>query len=151
MATKNISQRQKQIARTVSSEVKKNVDILTGSAWVGIYEDSVYYAPVKGGIRDYHMNPGDISISFKSRGRGEATFIADRVITYDGKDYAESFIGSVSPEGRVILNSMTDTDLLVGEINRKMKTLSILFYDEGNDDSSLGSQMAVGSYVFAMA
>jgi len=95
------------------------------------------------------MPPEDISISFKSRGKGDSAFTADRVITYEGKDYPESFIGSVSPEGRIILNSLTDTDMLIGEINRKAGTLSLLFYDDGISDSSFGSQTAVGTVVFA--
>lgn len=149
MATKSISPRQRRIARAISSEIKKNVDILTGGTWVGVYEDSLYDAPAKGGLWDFRMPPEGISISFKSRGKGDSSFTADRVITYEGKDYPESFIGSVSPEGRVILNSLTDTDLLIGEIDRKSRTLSLLFYDDGISDSSFGSQTAVGTVVFA--
>lgn len=149
MATKPISSRQQRIARAVSGEIKKNVDFLTGETWVGVYEDSLYDVPAKGGLWDYHMPAKDISISFKSRGKGDSAFTADRVITYEGKDYSERFIGSVSPEGRVILNSRTDTDLLIGEINRKAGTLSLLFYDDGLSDSSFGSQTAVGTVVFA--
>jgi hypothetical protein len=148
MATKSFSQRQKRIARSVSKEVKKNVDFLTGRTWVGVYEDSLYDAPTKGGLWDYEMPPEDISISFRPRANGDSTFTADRVITYDGKDYTETFIGSVSPEGRVILNSMNDSDMLIGEFNRKDKILSLLFYDEGDSDSSFGSQTAVGTVLF---
>lgn len=149
MAIKSFSRRQKCLARAVSNEIKKNVDILTGGTWVGLYEDSLYDAPTKGGLWDYQMTPGDITISFKPRAKGDASFTADRVINCDGKDYAETFIGSVTPEGRIILNSITDSDFLIGEINRKDRTLSLLFYDEGNSDSSFGSQTAVGTVVFA--
>ncbi len=149
MGTKSFSQGQKRIAKTVSNEIKKNVDILTGGTWVGVYEDSLYDAPAKGGLWDFRMPPEDISISFKPRGKGDSAFTADRVITYEGKDYPETFIGSVSPEGRVILNSRTDSDFLIGEINRKDQTLSLLFYDDGNSESSFGSQTAVGTVVFA--
>jgi hypothetical protein len=149
MAARSVSRRHKRIASSVSNNIKKNVDILTGGSWIGVYEDSLYDVPAKGGLWDYRMPPEDISISFKSRGKGDSAFTADRVIFYDGKDHPETFIGSVSPEGRVILNSMTDTDFLIGEINRKAGTLSLLFYDDGNSDSSFGSQTAVGTYVFA--
>ncbi len=46
------------------------------------------------------------------------------------------------------MNSLTDTDIVIGEINRKAGTLSFLFFDNGDFDSSLGSQTAVGTYVF---
>lgn len=149
MTAKTTSRRQKRIARTAAKGIKKYTDILTGSTWIGAYEDSVYDAPSKGGLWDYRMPPEDISITFTSRGKGDSTFTADRIIIYENTSYTEKFIGSVSPEGRVVMNSLTDTDFLIGEINAKAGTLSLLFMDDGSSDSSFGSQTAVGTYVFS--
>ena len=147
MQEKKASRRLRRIARAAASDIKKNLDILTGSSWVGVYEDSLYETPGEGPV-DYRIPPEDILITFKSRGKGDSTFIADRLIVYEGQNYPETFYGSVSPEGRILMNSLTDTDIVIGEINRKAGTLSFLFFDNGDFDSSLGSQTAVGTYVF---
>lgn len=46
------------------------------------------------------------------------------------------------------MNSIKDSDILSGQIDRKSGTLSLLFVDDGLAVSSLGSQTAVGSVVF---
>lgn len=149
MKTRRLSRQQKRMAQRTANNIKKYVDILTGGTWVGAYEDSLYDAPSLGGLWDYRMPPQDISIQFKARKKGDSTFTADRIIVYEGKSYPEQFIGSVSPEGRVVMNSLTDSDILIGEINATAGTLSLLFFDDGNSGSSLGSQTAVGTYVFS--
>ena len=95
------------------------------------------------------MTAENISLKFTRRGENDASFVVDRVIKYDNKDYPEQFIGSVGPDGRVIMNSMTDSDILIGQIDARSGTLSLLFVDDGNSNSSLDSQTAVGSFVFS--
>lgn len=148
MGTPAASRQVKRTARAAAQGIKQNIDLLTGGQWVGAYEDSLYNAPSKGGLFDYEMKPEDIVISFTRRKKGDATFTADRVITYGGERYPETFIGSVSPEGRIVLTSLTDTDILIGDINPSSATLTLLFVDNGTSESSLGSQTAVGMYVF---
>jgi hypothetical protein len=147
-AAKSISARQKTIKQLVAAKIRSNVDFLTGATWQGIYEDSLYDAPSKGGLWDYHMPAEDISFKFTRRGKSDATFIADRLIKYNDQDYPERFIGSVGPDGRVVMNSLTDTDVLMGQVDSISGTLSLLFVDDGNTDSSFGSQTAVGTFVF---
>jgi hypothetical protein len=147
MKTKTVSRRLRRSARAATSDIKKNLDILTGSSWVGVYEDSLYEVPGEGPV-DYRIPAEDILITFSPRGKGDSTFVADRVIVYEGQSYMETFYGSVTPEGRVVMNSVSDTDILIGEINPKAGTLSFLFFDNGDFGSSLGSQTAVGTYVF---
>ena len=149
MKTKEASRQLRRIARASASDIKKNVDFLTGGTWVGAYEDSLYNVPSKGGLVDYNIPAGDIVIKFSPRTDGDSTFTADRVITYEGENYPETFIGSVTPGGRVVMNSLSDTDILIGEINARAGTLSLLFVDDGNSEDSLASQTAVGTYVFA--
>lgn len=148
MGTKAASRQIKRTARAAVQGIKQNIDYLTGKQWVGAYEDSLYNAPSKGGLYDYKMKPEDIVISFAQRKRADSTFTADRVITYDGASYSETFIGSVTPEGRIVMTSLTDTDILIGDITPSSGMLTLLFVDNGASDSSFGSQTAVGTYVF---
>ena len=143
-----IAARQQQIATLAKTKIQSYLDILTGGNWKGTYEDSVYDAPSHGGLWDYGMPAEDISIKFSRRGVNDATFVADRVIKYNNQDYPEQFVGSVSPDGRVVMNSLKDTDILMGQIDAKSGTLSLLFFDDGSSASSLGSQTAVGTTVF---
>ena len=127
MTPKQIAARQKEVYELASSSIKSYVDLLTGSTWKGAYVDSLYSTP--DGLLDYYGIPGStISLNFAPRGKRDSLFTADRVIKYDGKVYPESFIGSVDPSGRVVMNSLTDTDVLVGQINRKSGTMSLLFF-----------------------
>jgi hypothetical protein len=146
--TQKIAKRQKKINKLASAKISSYVDVLTGGTWQGSYEDSLYDTPSRGGLWDYRMPPEDISFKFTRRGKDDSTFIGDRVIKYNDQDYPETFIGSVAPDGRVIMNSMTDSDILIGNIDTKSGTLSLLFVDDGNSENSLGSQTAVGTFVF---
>ncbi len=146
LTPKQIAARQKEVYTLASSSIKSYVDLLTGSTWKGAYEDSLYNTP--DGPKDYGIPADTISFNFARRGKLDSTFTADRIIKYNGKDYPESFIGSVAPNGRVVMNSLTDTDILIGRINAKSGTMSLLFFDDGAATSSLGSQTAVGTYVF---
>lgn len=146
LTPKQIAARQKEVYKLASSSIKSYVDLLTGSTWKGAYEDSLYNTP--DGLKDYGIPASTISFNFAPRGKRDSVFTADRIIKYNGKDYPESFIGSVDPSGRVVMNSLTDTDILVGQINPKAGTMSLLFFDDGAAASSLASQTAVGTYVF---
>ena len=143
-----IAARHKQISDRATQKIQGYVDTLTGGSWLGTYEDSLYDSPTYGGLWDYRMPPNDITINFTSRGKGDSTFVAERVIKYNNTDYPETFIGSVTPDGRVVMNSMTDTDILMGTIDSRSETLSLVFFDDGNDGTSLGSRTAVGTFVF---
>ena len=145
---KKIAARQNKINKLASAKISSYVDILTGGTWQGSYEDSLYDAPSQGGLWDFRMPPEDISFKFTRRGKTDSTFIGDRIIKYNNQDYPETFIGSVGPDGKVIMNSMTDSDILMGQIDAKSGTLSLLFVDDGNSNSSLGSQTAVGTFIF---
>jgi hypothetical protein len=141
-----LSPRQREVQKEARRKIEGYIDVLTGGDWRGAFEDSLYVRPDKG-IFDYSIPPGNISISFKRR--DESTLIADRIIRYEGKRYPERFIGSVLPDGRIGLTSTQDTDVLSGVINPRAGTISFLFYDVGEDLSSLGSQNAIGSMIFA--
>ncbi len=48
MKEKTASRRLRRMARAAASDIKKNIDFLTGSSWVGVYEDSLMKFRVKG-------------------------------------------------------------------------------------------------------
>ena len=143
---RSLSSRQREVQKEARRKIDGYVDRLTGGVWRGAFEDSLYDHPDKG-IHDYSIPPGNISISFKRR--DESTLIADRIIRYEGKRYPERFMASVLPDGRIGLTSTQDTDVLSGVIDARAGTISFLFYDVGQDVSSLGSQNAIGSMIFA--
>jgi hypothetical protein len=139
---RKILARQREIREIADQKIAGFVDQLTGGVWKGTYEDSLYDDP-ETGLRDYMIDADRISIKFTRTGRDDSTFVADRIINYDGQAYAEKWIGSVSPSGAIVMNSLSDTDILLGSLDRKSGTLSLLFFDDGtyifNDISKLYS------------
>jgi hypothetical protein len=142
-----VSARQRQIRELADQNIKSHIDQLTGGVWKGTYEDSLYDDPELG-LHDYGMDAEKIDLEFTRRGKENSTFIVDRIINYDGKAYPERFIGSVAPSGKIVANSLADTDILLGKLHSKSGTLSLLFFDDGGASSSLDSQTAVGTFIF---